>query len=115
MRCPRCHKIFPTCSQLVAHCESGSKKCTIRYADDFGTFLYKLTGGIISVEEKTRPDHLHNPAALVHNPEKGRIERYQPPTAKYLKYSVSKPQGWEEKPKTYTIGGFQQQNYNYLN
>lgn len=116
MRCPSCHDLFPSCYALVAHCESGSKKCKINEAHDFGTFLDRLTGGFLAVQEAVRPDHLHNPAVLVNDPATGRIERYRPPTATYLKYLVTKPVDWTDPQEkaTYTIGR-QHADIGYLN
>lgn len=110
MKCPYCLKHYKSATALVAHCESRGSRCQINKADDFGTFLDRLTGGFLGVEEKVRPDHLYNPTVVVANPETGRLEKYRPPTATYLQYSVTKPVDWKERedkqPKVaYQIGG----------
>ncbi|KAH7132534.1 hypothetical protein B0J11DRAFT_601147, partial [Dendryphion nanum] len=105
MRCPTCLKQFNSATALVSHCESHASKCPINQSDDFGTFLDRLTGGFLSVKEKIRPDHMHNPAVLVRNPITRRLEPYHPPQASYLQYTVTKPPDYKEPRKTTEIGG----------
>ena len=105
VNCPSCLKYFKSVTALVCHCESRGSKCQISKADDFSLFLDKLTGGFLTVEEKTRPDFLNNPTVTVKNAETGKLENYTPPTASYLQYSVTKPSDWKERAKTVTIGG----------
>ncbi|KAF2710212.1 hypothetical protein K504DRAFT_430576 [Pleomassaria siparia CBS 279.74] len=106
MKCPSCLKYFKSCTALVSHCESRGSKCQINKADDFNLFLDRLTGGFLSVDEKTRPEFLQNETRFVPNPETGRLELWTPPTASYLQYSVSKPAAWKDPVKTVTVGGF---------
>ncbi|KAF2269879.1 hypothetical protein CC78DRAFT_574752 [Lojkania enalia] len=108
MKCPQCFKVFPSCAALVAHCENPVKKgCKIHEADDYGKFLNVLTGGFLSVREKTRPDHLNNPTIIIKNSETGFPESYRPPTVRYLQYEASKPADWKEplEDNNYRIGG----------
>ena len=97
MRCPRCLDSFRSCTALVAHCESGSRKCTIRTADDYGTFLDRLTGGFLGVREKIRPDHLNNTPIMLSDPRTARLEVYKPPVVRYLKYEVTMPSDLETR------------------
>ncbi|KAF2182008.1 hypothetical protein K469DRAFT_587763 [Zopfia rhizophila CBS 207.26] len=106
VRCPSCLKIYKSATSLISHCESRGSKCTVNKAEDFNQFLDRLTGGFLSVEEKVRPDHLHNPAVMIRNPETGELESYKAPTVGYLQYSVSKPADYQERTKTaYALGG----------
>jgi hypothetical protein len=105
MKCPSCLKYFKSCTALMCHCESRGSRCQINKADNFSIFLDKLTGGFLSVQEKTRPEFLHNPAVNVKNIETGKFEPYQPPTASYLQYEATKPADWKEKTASLTIGG----------
>lgn len=106
MKCPSCLKYFKSVTALMAHCESHSTRCQINKADDFNIFLDKMTGGFLSVREKTRPDHMHNPTVMITNPDTGRPETYTPPTANYLQYSSSRPIDWKEPKKVAEqIGG----------
>jgi hypothetical protein len=118
MRCPSCLGNFASCTALVAHCESGSRKCNIRKANDYGTFLDRLTGGFLGVEECIRDEFIENPAVLVTDPETGRIEKYNPPTATFLKYRVTKPVDWEDREERakigYSIGGPAKENRGLL-
>ncbi|KAF2643819.1 hypothetical protein P280DRAFT_466555 [Massarina eburnea CBS 473.64] len=99
MKCPSCLKYFNTVTALMCHCESRGSRCTINKAYDFNIFLDKITGGFLSVDEKTRPDHLHNPTVWIRNMENKEIEQYTPPTASYLQYTSSKPVDWKEPKK----------------
>lgn len=96
MKCPTCLRYFDTATALVAHCESRSAKCRINKADDYGKFLDRMTGGFLGVEEKVREDHRENPNVLLENPETGRVEKYVPPVATYLQYTVTTPPDWVE-------------------
>ncbi|KAF2740138.1 hypothetical protein EJ04DRAFT_482870 [Polyplosphaeria fusca] len=107
MRCPHCLNQFKSCTALVTHCESSKSKCGISRTEDFGVFLDRLTGGFVTVKEKTRPEFVHNPVIKFFNTETNRIEVYQPTTAKYLQYSSTTPADFappDESPKTITIG-----------
>lgn len=110
MRCPRCLDLFPTCTALVAHCESGSRKCNIRKASDFGTFLDRLTGGFLGVDEQVRPEFEKNKTIQFTNPVTGITSRFTPPVASYLKYEVTKPVQWKPEPENLTIGGYKEDN-----
>jgi hypothetical protein len=80
-------------------------RCKINKSDDFGTFLDRITGGFLAVEEKVRPDHLHNPAHMIYNEATGRMEKYRAPVAVYQQYSSTKPVDWkDEETKTITVG-----------
>ncbi|KAF1962063.1 hypothetical protein CC80DRAFT_461911 [Byssothecium circinans] len=106
MKCPSCLKYYKTVTALMSHCESRGSRCSINKADNFNIFLDKITGGFLSVEEKTRPDHLHNPTVWVKNTETDSIEQYTPPTANYLQYTSSKPVDWKDPKKVAAqIGG----------
>jgi hypothetical protein len=105
MKCPMCLKYFPSAFTLMAHCESRGARCEINKAEDFNIFLDRLSGGFLSVQEKPRPDHLNNPSVLITNEQTGRVERYQPPIARYLQYTMTKPPDWKEPVRTKVIGG----------
>ncbi|KAF2015050.1 hypothetical protein BU24DRAFT_482563 [Aaosphaeria arxii CBS 175.79] len=105
MSCPACMKKFNHTTALVAHCESPASKCRIKRAEDFSTFLDKLTGGFLGVTEAIRPDHLHNPQALITNPETGRVEVHTPHQAHYLRYEVTRPAQYKGPQRTVQIGG----------
>ncbi|KAF2686662.1 hypothetical protein K458DRAFT_429632 [Lentithecium fluviatile CBS 122367] len=106
MKCPSCLKYYKSVTALMAHCESRGAKCQVNKADDFNIFLNKLTGGFLSVEEKVRPDHLHNPTVMVQDVDTGRMAPYTPPAARYLQYSASRPVDWKEPGKVAAqIGG----------
>jgi hypothetical protein len=96
MKCPSCLKYFKSATALMAHCESRGAKCQVNKADNFNIFLDRLSGGFLGVDEKIRPDHLHNPTIMLTSPETGRMERYKPPVASYLQYMVTKPPDWKE-------------------
>jgi hypothetical protein len=106
MKCPSCLKYFKSASALMGHCEARGAKCEINKADDFNIFLDRLSGGFLGVEEKIRPDHLNNPEILRLNETTGRMEKYQPPVAKYLQYTVTKPPDWKEPVRGKVVGGF---------
>jgi hypothetical protein len=89
----------------MCHCESRGSRCHINKADDFSIFLDRLTGGFLSVQEKTRPEFLHNPTVSVRNIETGKMELYRPPTASYLQYEATTPADWKKKAATLKIGG----------
>ncbi|KAF2470105.1 uncharacterized protein BDR25DRAFT_262767 [Lindgomyces ingoldianus] len=107
MRCPSCLKKYRSATALVAHCESRSSKCRVSQAEDFNVFLDRLTGGFLSVDEKTRPEFIYNPTVTFRNSETGVVERYKPPTASYLQYETTKPADWKEPERKTgcTIGG----------
>lgn len=106
MQCPTCLKYFKSATALMSHCESRGAKCQIAKANDFGTFLDRLSGGFLGVEEMVRPDHRNNPAVMLQNPATGQVQRYQPPVASYLQYTVTKPPDWKEPTvQTTVIGG----------
>ena len=114
MKCPTCLKYFDSVYRWVAHCESRGSKCPINKSDDFGAFLNKATGGFLSLDEKIRPDHLHNHSKMIHDPETGRMQKFRPYQAKYLQYFATKPPGFEEKTAEFTrIGGGPQRKLHY--
>jgi len=107
MKCPSCLKYFKSATQLMAHCEAPNSRCKISQAENYNIFLDRLSGGFLGVEEKVRPDHLNTPSVLITNEETGRMERYNPPVAKYLEYNVTTPPDWKEPARTAkVIGGF---------
>lgn len=103
MKCPVCFKCFKSATAIIAHCESGGTKCQINKADNFNIFLDRFSGGFLSVDEKVRPDHTNNPTVMLTNPETGRMERYKPPVASYLQYTVTKPPDWKEPDKANNV------------
>jgi hypothetical protein len=108
MRCPVCLKHYKSCAALVSHCESRGSKCFINKTENFATFLDRITGGFLGVRERIRPEFINNPTVMVVNPETGKLEKYQPPTATYLQYEVTKPADWKEPVKKgayYRVGG----------
>ncbi|KAF2278798.1 uncharacterized protein EI97DRAFT_431044 [Westerdykella ornata] len=116
MRCPSCLKLFQSCSALVGHCASSTTKCRIRKADNFGTFLDRLTGGFLGVEEEIRPDHKDQQYTfVVENPYTKQPEKYQPTVATYLKYTSTKPAAFKEPESTIIIGGPSSERKNPLN
>lgn len=48
-RCPGCQRIFNSMSALVAHCETGSRRCDINTSDLFGQIMDEMTGGVVQV------------------------------------------------------------------
>lgn len=106
MQCPSCLKYFKSATALMAHCESRGSRCQINKAYNFNIFLDRLSGGFLGVNEKIRPDHLHNPAVMATNPNTGRLEKYVPPVASYLQYMVTKPPDWKEPAKAGVQIGF---------
>jgi len=94
MRCPRCQKTYGSATALIAHCESTTTKCGITHADDFATFLDRLSGGFLGATEEVRPDHAFNPTVMVPN-ESGDLEEYAPPAVGYLKYQATQPVDWK--------------------
>jgi hypothetical protein len=48
--CPACRKPFKSIPALVAHCESESRRCYLRYTDKFRPFLDQLTAGIADLD-----------------------------------------------------------------
>jgi hypothetical protein len=104
MQCPMCMRFFKHATALMAHCEGQASNCDIRSADDYGIHLDRMSGGFLAVDDKVRPDHLHNPAVMVNNPETGTTERYRAPVASYLQYTVTKPPDWKEPEARTTIG-----------
>ena len=83
----------------MSHCDSRVAKCQISKTDSFNLFLDRLSGGFLSVDEKVRPDHITSPTVMLTNPETGRVERYKPPVASYLQYTVTRPPDWKEPNK----------------
>ncbi|KAF2452086.1 hypothetical protein P171DRAFT_479096 [Karstenula rhodostoma CBS 690.94] len=116
-KCPYCLKYFDSITALMGHCQSRGSKCQINKADDFGKFLNRLTGGFLSVEEKVRPDYIQNETVNVWNPETREMEKYTPPTVKYLEYTTSKPMDWKEPTKVAAQigGGSTSGTFNYRN
>jgi hypothetical protein len=48
--CPQCEKRFPSFARLMAHIESGSRKCGIRQDEDmFSRAIKEYTGGFVKV------------------------------------------------------------------
>ena len=45
--CPSCLGDFNNTASLIAHCESGSKKCNIRKSANYNQVMRELTGGLI--------------------------------------------------------------------
>lgn len=99
MKCLSCLKYFKSATALMAHCESRGSKCQVNKADNYNIFLDRVSGGFLGVDEKTRPDHLNNPAVMLTNPDTGRLEKYKPPVATYLQYEVTTPPDWKEPAK----------------
>ena len=48
--CPSCLKKFSTTASLIAHCESGTRKCTIRKSTNYNQVMRELTGGLIGTD-----------------------------------------------------------------
>jgi len=48
--CPFCHKKFKTTTALMAHCESGSRKCDIRNSMQYNEVIREITGGIVATD-----------------------------------------------------------------
>lgn len=106
MKCPRCLKYFQSATALIAHCESRGARCEINKVDSFSVFLDRMSGGFLGVVEKVRPDHLNNPTVMLTDAATGRVERYRPPVASYLQYTVTKPPDWKEPARAgVQIGG----------
>ncbi|KAL5457996.1 hypothetical protein PMIN06_003569 [Paraphaeosphaeria minitans] len=105
-KCPHCLKYFDSITALMSHCQSRGSKCQVNKADDFGKFLNRLTGGFLSVQEKVRPDFIQNETVMAYNAETREMEKYTPPTVKYLEYTSSKPMDWREPVRVAArIGG----------
>lgn len=49
IRCPKCHKRFPSTSALIQHMEAPRARCGIRAYKEFAHALDEATGGIIQV------------------------------------------------------------------
>lgn len=49
VQCPACLKHFKTVTALVAHAESGSRKCYLRNTEDFDLAIRSITAGLIRV------------------------------------------------------------------
>ncbi|KAJ9248647.1 hypothetical protein DTO207G8_7283 [Paecilomyces variotii] len=47
VRCPRCMRVFKATAALVAHCESATTRCNIRYMDNYAQLIGEITGGVI--------------------------------------------------------------------
>jgi len=52
--CPSCLKKFKTTSALIAHCESGSRKCNIRNSTNYNEVIREITGGLIGTNGHLR-------------------------------------------------------------
>lgn len=50
VRCPSCCKRFRTTTALIAHCESGSRKCRVRNAWDYDKVLRDVTAGLLATD-----------------------------------------------------------------
>lgn len=48
--CPSCLSKFNTTAALISHCESGSKKCTIRKSVNYNQVMRELTAGLLGTE-----------------------------------------------------------------
>jgi hypothetical protein len=48
--CPSCLSRFNTTAALISHCESGSKKCTIRKSANYNQVMRELTAGLLGTE-----------------------------------------------------------------
>jgi hypothetical protein len=48
--CPSCLKKFKTTAALITHCESGSKRCTIRKSTNYNQVMRELTAGLLGTE-----------------------------------------------------------------
>lgn len=101
----------------MCHCQSRGSKCQVNKADDYGKFLNRLTGGFLSVTEKVRPDYIQNETVMTYNSETGELEKYTPPTVKYLEYTSSKPVDWKEPVKVAAQfgGGLTSSTFDYKN
>lgn len=107
MQCPKCFRSFKSCTGLVAHCESTTSRCTINRNPDFAIYLDNLTGGFLNVEEKIRPDHLHNPTIMVKlRPDEPPVP-WKYPEVQYLQFEPSNPPDYKkpEEKKVVEIGG----------
>ncbi|KAL1592824.1 hypothetical protein SLS60_011240 [Paraconiothyrium brasiliense] len=116
-KCPYCLKYFDSVTALMCHCQSRGSKCQINKADDFGKFLDTLTGGFLTVKEKVRPDYIQNETVEVWNSEAQEMEKYTPPTMKYLEFTSSKPMDWKEPTRVAAQigGGSTSDTFNYKN
>ncbi|KAL1849726.1 hypothetical protein Plec18167_005285 [Paecilomyces lecythidis] len=47
VHCPRCMRAFKTTAALVAHCESATTRCNLRYMDNYAQVIGEITGGVI--------------------------------------------------------------------
>lgn len=57
IRCPSCSKSFNTAQALIAHAESQSRRCQVRYSEQFNEMIDQFSGGFLSVKrEKTYRD-----------------------------------------------------------
>ena len=48
--CPSCYKRFKSTTALIAHYESGSRKCKVRNALDFDAVLREVSGGLLRTD-----------------------------------------------------------------
>ena len=48
--CPSCLSKFDTTAALISHCESGSKKCTIRKSANYNQVIRELTADLLGTE-----------------------------------------------------------------
>lgn len=49
IKCPCCFKNFRTTQALVAHAESGSKRCELQNTENFDLAIREITGGLLKV------------------------------------------------------------------
>lgn len=49
IKCPCCFKNFKSTQALVAHAESGSKRCDLRNTEDFDLAIREITGGLLKI------------------------------------------------------------------
>ncbi|EDU42988.1 hypothetical protein PtrSN002B_002288 [Pyrenophora tritici-repentis] len=105
-KCPKCLRYFKSATALMAHCEARGARCNVNKSGDFGTFLDRMSGGFLGVEEKVRPEHLNTQPLMLRNEETGHMEPYQPVIATYLQYSVTTPPDWKDPVRpSVQIGG----------
>ena len=48
--CPSCLSKFNTTAALISHCESGSKRCTVRKSANYNQVMRELTAGLLGTE-----------------------------------------------------------------
>ncbi|KAE8849349.1 hypothetical protein PTNB73_04900 [Pyrenophora teres f. teres] len=105
-KCPTCLKYFKSATALMSHCEARGARCNINKSGDFNTFLDRMSGGFLGVDEKVRPEHLNTQPLLLRNEETGHMELHTPTIATYLQYSVTTPPDWKDPVRSSVqIGG----------